>query len=92
MERISGVAQVTLIGGSEREIQVNLNEERMAAYALSILDISNVLINSNLDSPTGKIKKATIDKRKFVYRGNMTALLILKNVIVKYMPDGTAVK
>ncbi|MDR1201816.1 MAG: efflux RND transporter permease subunit, partial [Tannerellaceae bacterium] len=56
LERIPGVAQVALIGGSEREIQVNINEERMAAYGLSILDISNILINSNLDFPTGQIK------------------------------------
>lgn len=91
LERISGVAQVTLIGGSEREIQVNLNEERMAAYALSILDISNVLINSNLDSPTGKIKS---DNRQTQIRlqGKYDSLVDIENVIVKYMPDGTAVK
>jgi HAE1 family hydrophobic/amphiphilic exporter-1 len=50
LERIPGVAQVALIGGNEREIQVNINEERMAAYGLSILDISNMLINSNVST------------------------------------------
>jgi HAE1 family hydrophobic/amphiphilic exporter-1 len=91
LERIQGVAQVTLIGGNEREIQVNVNEERMAAYGLSILDISNVLINSNLDFPTGKIKS---DNKQTQVRlqGKYNNLADIENVILKYMPDGTAVK
>ena len=91
LERIPGVAQVTLIGGNEREIQVNINEERMAAYGLSILDISNVLINSNLDFPTGKIKSDN-KQTQIRLQGKYNSLDDIENVILKYMPDGTAVK
>ena len=91
LERIPGVAQVTLIGGSEREIQVNINEERMAAYRLSILDISNVLINSNLDFPTGKIKNDN-QQTQIRLQGKYNSLVDIENVILKYMPDNSAVK
>jgi HAE1 family hydrophobic/amphiphilic exporter-1 len=91
LERIAGVAQVTLIGGNEREIQVNINEERMAAYGLSILDISNVLINSNLDFPTGQIKSDN-KQTQIRLQGKYNNLVDIENVIVKYMPDGSAIK
>lgn len=55
-ERIPGVGNVNLTGGQEREIQINLNGERMSAYNLSILEVCQTLLTSNLDFPTGKIK------------------------------------
>ena len=91
LERIKGVAQVQLTGGNEREIQVNINEERMAAYGLSILDISNVLINSNLDFPTGHIKNHN-KQTQIRLQGKYNSLVDIENVIIKYMPDGTAIK
>ena len=46
-ERIPGVGNVNLTGGQEREIQINLNSERMSAYNLSILEVSQTLLISN---------------------------------------------
>ncbi|MDR0394237.1 MAG: efflux RND transporter permease subunit, partial [Tannerella sp.] len=91
LERIPGVAQIKLIGGNEREIQVNINEERMTAYGLSILEISNILINSNLDFPAGKLKS---DNRQTQIRlqGKYNRLVDIENVILKYTSDGSAVK
>jgi len=91
LERIPGVAQVTLIGGNEREIQVNVNAEKMEAYGISILDISSVLINSNLDFPAGKIRS---DNRQTQIRlqGKYGSIADIENVILKHLPDGTAVK
>lgn len=54
--RVNGVAQVDLIGGQEREIQVNLDEKKMQGYGLSIADVQQAILTSNLDFPTGAIK------------------------------------
>ena len=91
LERIPGVAQVSLIGGNERQIEININKDRMEAYGLSILDISNVLINSNLDYPTGKIKSNN-KQMQIRLQGKYNNLIDIENVILKYMPDGSAVK
>lgn len=91
LERIPGVAQITLVGGSEREIQININEERMAAYGLSILDISNILINSTLDFPTGKVKSNN-KQTQIRLQGKYNSLADIENVILKYLPDGSAIK
>ena len=56
LSRIEGVAQVDLIGGREREIQVNLDAERLQAYGLSVLQVQQMILNSNLDFPTGRVE------------------------------------
>lgn len=56
LSRIPGVAQVNLIGGREREIQVNLNQDKLDAYGLSLLQINQKIQMSNLDFPTGSLK------------------------------------
>lgn len=91
LERIPGVAQVSLIGGNERQIEININKDRMEAYGLSILDISNVLINSNLDYPTGKIKSNN-KQMQIRLQGKYSNLVDIENVILKQMPDGSALK
>lgn len=56
LSRVPGVAQVNLIGGREREIQVNLNQDKLEGYGLSILEVNQVIQQSNLDFPTGSLK------------------------------------
>jgi len=57
--RVNGVAQVTLVGGQEREIQVNLDEKKLQGYGLSIGDVQQAILSSNLDFPTGALKTRT---------------------------------
>jgi len=56
LSRVNGVAQINLIGGQEREIQVNLDANRLQGYGLSIPQIQRVILSSNLDFPTGNIQ------------------------------------
>jgi HAE1 family hydrophobic/amphiphilic exporter-1 len=56
LARVPGVAQVTLVGGQEREIQVNLNEDKLKGYGLSIPQVQQAVLGSNLDFPTGSVK------------------------------------
>ena len=56
LARVKGVAQVTLVGGQEREIQVSLDQEKLKGYGLSIPEVQQAILTSNLDFPTGSIK------------------------------------
>jgi HAE1 family hydrophobic/amphiphilic exporter-1 len=81
LAKLSGVGQITLIGGDEREIKVNLDRERIEAYGLSIMQITQVIKTSNLDYPTGKIKNA---KDQLIVRiaGKFKSVDDLRNLIV----------
>jgi HAE1 family hydrophobic/amphiphilic exporter-1 len=56
LSRVQGVAQVNIIGGQEREIQVNLDATKMQGYGLSIPQVQQMILSSNLDFPTGNIQ------------------------------------
>ena len=56
LSRIDGVAQITLIGGQEREVKVDISSDKLAAYNLSLLQVQQAIMQSNLDFPTGKVK------------------------------------
>ena len=54
--RVKGVAQVTMVGGQEKEIQVNIHPEKLEGYGLSIAQVQQIIAASNLDFPTGNAK------------------------------------
>lgn len=56
LSRVKGVAQVNLIGGEEREIQVSLDQNKLKGYGLSIPQVQQMIQASNLDFPTGNIQ------------------------------------
>lgn len=56
LSRVPGVAQVNLVGGQEREIQVNIDAERLEGYGLSLMQVQNAVLTSNLDFPTGSVQ------------------------------------
>ena len=56
LARIKGVAEVSLVGGNEREIRVNLDPDKLKAHNLSSLQVLQAIEQSNADFPAGKIK------------------------------------
>jgi len=57
LNRIDGVAEVTITGKREREIRVEVDPERLRPYGLSLLDIMGVVAAGNLNVPTGHITR-----------------------------------
>ena len=56
LKRLPGVASTVIMGGEEREIQVNLDHHRLEAYHLSVNQITSILAAENLTLSTGSIK------------------------------------
>jgi hydrophobic/amphiphilic exporter-1 (mainly G- bacteria), HAE1 family len=56
LSKIDGVSQVSLIGGDEREIKVNVNRARLASYGLSINQVFQAVAASNLQYATGRVE------------------------------------
>lgn len=54
--RVNGIAKIDLIGGEEREIQVNIDPAKLEGYGLTIVQVQSLINASNLDFPTGNIK------------------------------------
>src|SRR5690606_30210800 len=91
LAKLPGVGQITLVGGDEREIKVNLNAEKIHSYGLSILQVVEAVKASNLDFPTGKIEN---NKDQFVVRiaGKLSSVDALRNLIIAQSPNGSDIK
>ena len=61
ISRVTGIAQVNLIGGSEREIKVSLNADKLQGYNLAVPQVQQMILSSNLDFPTGSVKTQSQD-------------------------------
>ncbi len=57
LSKVAGVAQITLVGGDEREIRINVDAQKLRSYGLSILQVVQAVKSSNLDFPTGKVEE-----------------------------------
>ena len=55
LENIPGVGSVDLVGGSEREIEIQVDAAKMQAYGLSIQDIIQKVGASNVEIPGGNL-------------------------------------
>lgn len=53
---ISGVAEVQLIGGAEREVHVKLDRNRLASRGLSSMDVVQAVQNAVRTIPSGRVK------------------------------------
>ena len=81
LSRVTGVAQVNIVGGQEREIQVNLDAVKMQGYGLSIPQVQQTILTSNLDFPTGNIQTR---EQKILIRlaGKYKSVEELRNLVV----------
>ncbi len=87
LAKIPGVGQITLVGGEEREIRVNLNADKIQSYGLSILQVTQAIKSSNMDYPTGKIEDS---KEQYVVRiaGKFASLDALRNLVIAKSREG----
>ncbi len=59
IQQIKGVAEITLLGGEEREIQVKINPHRLKLYKISMYQVVEAIKRSGLDLPVGKVQNST---------------------------------
>lgn len=59
LQSVPGVASVTISGGLQREIQVQVNYTKLAAYGVTIQQISTALTAANVTSPIGNLDQGT---------------------------------
>jgi hydrophobe/amphiphile efflux-1 (HAE1) family protein len=88
--RVNGVAQVDLVGGQEREIQVSLDEKKLQGYGLSIADVQQAILSSNLDFPTGALKTRT-SRSTIRLSGKYRSVEEMNNLVVSNK-DGAQVR
>jgi HAE1 family hydrophobic/amphiphilic exporter-1 len=57
LESVNGVGEVLLFGARRREIQVQIDPDRLNAYGLSTTDVAAALRSQNLELPGGRLEQ-----------------------------------
>lgn len=91
LEATYGVGKVTLVGGREREIDVQVNRAKMEGYGLSINQVVNRLSLENINMPAGNLKQTATD---FTVRllGEFKSLQDLEEVRIPFPGGSVALK
>ncbi|MBK8830622.1 MAG: efflux RND transporter permease subunit [Saprospiraceae bacterium] len=90
VQQINGVAEITILGGEEREIQVKIDQDKLKLYKISMVQIVEAINRSGLDLPSGKIQT---DKENTSVRlaGKFATLDDIQNVQVAMPVVGSPV-
>ncbi len=56
IERLKDVGQVVVLGGQDRQINVELDPIRIAAAGVSALEVQRAIASSNVNAPSGRIE------------------------------------
>ncbi len=56
IQQLKGVAEITLLGGEEREIQVKVDQDKLRLYRISLSQVVESINRSGLDLPAGKVQ------------------------------------
>lgn len=85
-----GVAQVSILGGEEREIKINISSQRLEQYGLSLLQVAQAVQTANLDFPTGKVTGAE-GQLRIRLAGKFLSLDDIRNLVVGKSRFGSSI-
>lgn len=90
LTNVTGIAQINLIGGTEREIEVKLDNDKLATYNISPLTVRSLIANAGMSFPAGKIES---DASRFSLRldAKLDDIETLKNTIIREDANGSRV-
>ena len=93
LSRIAGVGEVDVRGG-DYSLRIWLDPGKMAKYGLMPSDISGVLAEQNLESPTGTLGAESGNTFRYVlkYRGRYENVIDYENMVIRANSDGTVLR
>ncbi len=86
IERVAGVGQVTVYGGSEREIEIVVEPALLARYGLMVSEILQTLRRANATISAGDVEEG---KRRYVVRtqAELNTVEAVRSVVLRSVRD-----
>jgi HAE1 family hydrophobic/amphiphilic exporter-1/multidrug efflux pump len=97
LKRIRGVGQAVVFGQQNYSMRLILNPVRMAQLGLTPSDIATIVREQNRDFPAGQVGRepapmGTELTIPIMAQGRLTDVSDFENLIVRAMPDGSAIR
>jgi multidrug efflux pump subunit AcrB len=82
LEELSQINRVDLVGAPEREFQINVDKDRMAASNISYDDIANAVSRENMDISGGQLEVGNM-RRTLQLKGQLKTAADIQTIIVR---------
>jgi HAE1 family hydrophobic/amphiphilic exporter-1 len=86
LEGIAGVGQVSVVGGSKRQLHVWLDPQALRAHGLTARDVQNAIATQNTSVPGGVVSAGPTDQTLRV-QGRVESPAQLGEIVVKQLDD-----
>ncbi len=83
MESIEGIGQVSVSGGVQTEVQVELFQNRLQAYNLNANEVANIIKNNNISTSGGYVYQG-VNKIGIRTDGELKNIEEFRNIVVTY--------
>ena len=90
LESVSGVGSIRIVGGREREVRVWLRGDVLRAYGLTAQDVTDALVDENVEPPGGRVENDRIEMIVKT-KGKIERVEDFENVVVAYR-DGSPLR
>ncbi|MBL0019491.1 MAG: efflux RND transporter permease subunit [Bacteroidetes bacterium] len=90
IQQLKGVAEITILGGEEREIQVRVDQEKLKLYKVSLTQVIESINRSGLDLPAGKVQSAE-ESNSVRLTGKFLTLAAIENVQIAMPLQGSPI-
>jgi HAE1 family hydrophobic/amphiphilic exporter-1 len=87
LERIQGVASASVVGGSNRIISVDVSQNRLAAYGLTVSAVASALSSQNILLSGGDILRGTTEYQ-IRSQEKLSSMEELKGIVIKTIASG----
>jgi len=86
IERLSGVGQIVILGGQDRQINVQLDAIRLTLTLPFAIDVQRAIANGNVNVPGGRIERGPLNTTLRV-EGRALEPTQIGNIVVKQVGD-----
>ncbi|WP_341228067.1 efflux RND transporter permease subunit [uncultured Arcticibacterium sp.] len=89
IESLSQISRVDIVGALEREIQINLDLQKLQSYGLAFSDIQMAVQNENVNISGGELNVGNV-RRTLRVKGEFKTIEQLRNVVIRSGSGATA--
>jgi hydrophobic/amphiphilic exporter-1 (mainly G- bacteria), HAE1 family len=82
LEGVSGVGQVLILGGRQRQVNVWLDADRLRAHNLTVTDVSRALQAQNIEVPGGRVDQGQ-QSMTLRTRGRVQSVAEFNDIVVR---------
>src|SRR5476649_2163631 len=82
LESVTGVGQVLVVGGRQRQVNVWLDADRLHAHSLTVTDVSRALQSQNSEIPGGRVDQGA-QSLTLRTRGRVPTIAAFGDIIVR---------